>query len=181
MRNLTVDAEQSAAGITTAVTKVSSTPELLEGVLFHLPVLDFVVATGVSKTFCNVIQASLELQREFFMLTPKKRAEYWQMLPQKSETPDIRHPFTHLCRVDFPGVVDNAEPQACLESITSDPYKWAHPGRPLNVVSTCPWLKVLRRCHGYVGGTELRLQSWANNEGTLPLTTLEAILSQRIP
>lgn len=180
MRNLTVDAEQSVAEATTAAAKVCSTPELLEGILSHLPVLDLVIATGVSKTLRNVIKASPELQRKLFMLPPKNRAEYWQMVPHKSETPDIRHQFTHLYRVESPGVIDNAELQAHLESITSDPYNWAHPGHPLKVVSTCPWLKVMRRGPEYIGGMKLWHRAWAGNEGRFPLTTLEASLSQRI-
>lgn len=180
MRNLTVDAEQSPAEITTAAAKVSSTPELLEGILTHLPVLDLVIATGVSKHFRNVIKASPELQRKLFVLPPKNRAEYWQMVPHKSETPDIRHQFTHLYRVESPGVTDNAELQAHLESITSDPYNWAHPGHPLKVVSTCPWLEVTRRCPEYIGGMKLWHRAWAGNGGRFPLTTLEASPSQSI-
>ena len=181
MRNLTGDAEQSTGEITTAAAKVSSTPELLEGIPTHLPVLDLVIATGVSKTFRNVIQTSPELQRKLFMLSPKNRAEYWQMLPHRSETPDIRHDFIHLYRVESPSVVDNAELQAHLESITSDPSNWAPPGHPLKVVLTCPWLEVKRKCPEYIGGMTLWFRSWCGKEGTFPLETLEANLSQRIP
>ena len=43
MRNLTVGAEQRATKTVTAVAQVLGTPELLEGILSHLPVLDLVV------------------------------------------------------------------------------------------------------------------------------------------
>ena len=46
--------EPSPADVMASVTQVCSTPELLECILSHLPVLNLVIATGVNKTFRNV-------------------------------------------------------------------------------------------------------------------------------
>ena len=112
MRKLTVDPEQSVTKTASSVAQALSTPELLEGILSYLPVLDLVVATGVNKTFRNVIKTSPELQRKLFMLPSKKQEKFWPLVEQK---PD---------------------PEG--ESIAN--YDWAHSERSSQVVSVCPFL-----------------------------------------
>lgn len=63
----------------TAVAKTLETPELLEHILSHLPVLDLVKANRVNKTFQQVIATAPTLQRNLFMLPVKESTEYWQV------------------------------------------------------------------------------------------------------
>lgn len=53
------------------VSKVIDTPELLEAILFHLPVLDLVIATGVNKAVRTLIFSSPTLRRKLFLLPQK--------------------------------------------------------------------------------------------------------------
>lgn len=140
MRNLTVGAEQRATKTVTAVAQVLGTPELLEGILSHLPVLDLVVATGVNKTFRNAIQASSELQRNLFMLPSKDEPEYWQLVTPKLDDYRRGLHIAHLYRIKSPGIVGDDEIQARIEAVAADSNDWAHPNRSLKLVSICPLL-----------------------------------------
>lgn len=176
--DLRVDAEQNATETATVVAQVLGTPELLEGILSHLPVLDLVVATGVNKTLRNVVQTSPELQRKLFMLPSKDKAEYWQLVPQKSETSDARPESTHFYRMESPGVIGNVELQAHLEFNTSDQHHWADPRRSLEVVTVCPLLEVKRRCPEYLGKVKRQFLTPADFLGQFPISTLRADLSR---
>lgn len=141
MRNLTVDAGQSAATATTAAAKVGTIPELLEGILSHLPVLDLEIATGVSKTFRNVIQASTQLQQKLFMSPSKDDEEYWQVV-----TPGLNHyqDVIHLHRMVPLDIVDAAL-QAHLDAVARDPDSRYSPYRCLKVVSICLMVDLSKR------------------------------------
>jgi hypothetical protein len=54
----TSDGDLPAAETVPSDVRVFSIPELLEGILSQLSVLDLVIATGVNKTFRNAIKAS---------------------------------------------------------------------------------------------------------------------------
>jgi hypothetical protein len=58
-----------------AVGKVFGTPELLEGILTHLPELDLITSTRVNKTFRHLIHQSPTLLRTLFLLPPKGFSE----------------------------------------------------------------------------------------------------------
>lgn len=138
MRNLTVDAEQSATNAPTAATKVFGIPELLENILFHLPVLDLVKATGVSRMIHNVVQASLELQRKLFLSPSKDEAEYWRITTPRS---DDYKSESLLYRKMPSGIVD-ATIKAHLDAAAKDPYSWYQPTHDLKVVSICPMVEL---------------------------------------
>jgi hypothetical protein len=76
----TSDGYPPAAETVPSDVRVFSSPELLEGILSQLPVLDLVIATGVSKTFRNVIQTSPRLQRQLFVLPTNDKPEYWKLV-----------------------------------------------------------------------------------------------------
>lgn len=138
----TSDAEPGATEAVTAVAKVCSTPELLEGLLSHLPVLDLVTATGVSKICRHVIQASPKLQRQLFMLPSNEKAEYWQLVRHRSDDLNEKPDRAYLYRIASPGVVGDTSFQARLEAVTPDTSDWRHPSRSLRVVSACPLLSL---------------------------------------
>jgi hypothetical protein len=75
------DGDLLAGKTTTPVAEVFNTPELLESVLSHLPVLGLVIATGINKTFRGAIQASPQLQRQLFLLPTNDKIEYWELDP----------------------------------------------------------------------------------------------------
>jgi hypothetical protein len=138
MRNLTTDAEQSATKPATAATKVGSIPELLEGIFSHLPVLDLVVATGVNKTFRNVVQASPKLQQKLFMSPSTDETEYWRHIPVDGEDEYI-YDETFLYEIVCPG----ASREAHLASLASDRDDWIYyPPRSLQVALASPLLQV---------------------------------------
>ena len=155
-RNLTVDAEQSATHAPTAATKVFSITELLENILFHLPVLDLVKATGVSKIFRNVVQASLELQRKLFLSPSKYEAEYWCITTPRS---DDYKGESLLYRMMPSGIVD-ATLKAHLDAAAKDPYSWYQPTHDLKVVSICPMVELSNAWFKYPIG----LGYWSWNE-----------------
>lgn len=154
MRDLTVDAEQSIISAPTAATKVFSIPELLENILFHLPVLDIVKATGVSRMIRNVVQASLELQRKLFLSPSKDEAEYWRITTPRS---DDYKSESLLYRKMPSGIVD-ATIKAHLDAAAKDPDGWYHPAHDLKVVSICPMVE-LSKC-GFKSPTGLRYLPW---------------------
>lgn len=162
LRNLTVDAEESATKTVAAAAQVLGTPELLEAILSHLPVLDLVIATGVSKTLRNAIQASSELQRKLFMLPSKDEPKYWQLVTPKLDDYRRGLHIAHLYRIICPGIVGDAEVQARIEAVTDDSHDWAHPNRSLKLVSICPLLDL----SGGGGGSpiDLGLREMYGNE-----------------
>lgn len=54
------------------IDKVANIPELMEEILFQLPFLDLVLATGVNYTWRNIIYSSAKLQRKLFRLPSKE-------------------------------------------------------------------------------------------------------------
>jgi hypothetical protein len=143
--NLSLDTEPSATETATAVAQVLGTLELLESILSHLPVLDLVVATGVSKTFRQVIQESPQLQSQLFMLPTKDKAEYWQLVTLRNDNYRCGQRVAHLYRIKSPGIVGDDALEADLEAVAVNPGDWAHPNYSLKVVSVCPLLDPFER------------------------------------
>lgn len=63
----------------TAATTVAWTPELLENIFSHLPTVDLVKASRVSKTFQALLKTSPTLRRKLFLLPVSKLAQYWHV------------------------------------------------------------------------------------------------------
>lgn len=150
VHDVTNDLESSDTNVATAVAQVCSTPELLEGILSQLPVLDLVKATGVCKTFRNVISASPLLQEQLFMLPPKDKAEYWQPVEHERDASQPQahraRSVVHFYRVASPDVIDNAACQAHLSHLQAvEPLTQTR--QALKVVSICPMLKVPAEYH----------------------------------
>jgi hypothetical protein len=141
--NLSLDTEQAVTRAATAAAQVGSVPELLEGIFSHLPVLDLVMATGVNKTFRNVVQASPQLQQKLFMSPSEDKAEYWKIVRPTFDKYERGYSYNtiHLHRMESPGV-DDVVLKAQLDAVAADPDYWNHPTRFLKVVSICPLLEL---------------------------------------
>jgi hypothetical protein len=145
----TSDGDLRGAEATTPVAKVFNTPELLEGVLSHLPVLDLVIATGVNKTFRNTIQASVHLQRHLFLLPTNREPEYWKLV--RRDTNGVFRPVDdHEANDEWDiTIVHLSLPDVSLGyhlvPIASDTDGSAPSRRSLQAVSLCPLLSPLQR------------------------------------
>jgi hypothetical protein len=152
----TSDGYPPAAETVPSDVRVFSSPELLEGILSQLPVLDLVIATGVSKTFRNVIQTSPRLQRQLFVLPTNDKPEYWKLVKRDiTNTPaqeDDYESDDHLDALDTLRVqlasdyintsnrTVQTAPSRFLVAVPSDTDDGKPSRRPLQVVSLCSLL-----------------------------------------
>ena len=111
---------------TVAATQVGETAELIELILSDLSPLDVIAATGVNKTFRNVILNSPMLQKKLFLLSTNALPRYW--LPLKCFL------STTLFRT-----VTVDEGSSILEPTSESDMKYDN--FPLRVVSASPLLK----------------------------------------
>lgn len=72
--------------VNAAVSTVLNTPELIDAILSHLPVLDLIISTRVSKTFRRLIYKSPTLLRILFLLADKDPPETVTLVPYNTET-----------------------------------------------------------------------------------------------
>lgn len=122
-----------------AATQVGQTAELIELILSELSLFDIVVATGVNKTFRNVILGSTMLQRNTLLRATNALQQYW--LPIK------RHEDRTLYRTF---TVDPDSLRFEPTPVSSTNYH----DLPLRVVCACPLLKRPVEAQGF----------WAPNE-----------------
>jgi len=136
----TANVTTGAKDAMTAVAQVCSTPELLEGIFSHLPVLDLVMATSVCKTFGNAVHASPKLQGHLFMRSLKDTKEYWQLVL----TPRAkRHKYAaFFYRLPSPDVARDAILQTHRKVANSKMWYKPIPSLPLMVTSICPLLEL---------------------------------------
>lgn len=128
------DTDRCTAEAETSFVDICEIPELLEGILSHLPVLNLVRATGVSKTFRNVIQTSPQLQHQLFLLPTKDKTEYWQLVYHKDES-------NQLYSTSSPGIAGDAAIRVHRDDVAPDTIDWSRPTHPLSVIAVCPLLK----------------------------------------
>jgi hypothetical protein len=143
--NVTNDAELNATDAVTAVAQVCNTPELLEAILSHLPVLDLIVVIGVCKTFREVVQTSPRLQVQLFMRPTQESKEYWQAVLQEPDTSREVGRFAHLHRAQAPDMADTATVQADTNSPALDTRGLGSHDCLVEVVSVCPLLTMPQR------------------------------------
>jgi hypothetical protein len=143
-----------AAKTTTPVAEVFNTPELLEGILCQLPVLDLVIATGFNKTFRNAFKASPRLQRQLFMLPTNDKPKYWKLVrrdtkgafsPVDDYESDSNGFDATIVHMSLFGPEDSLGFH--LVPIPSDTDDSVPCRRSLQVVSLCPLLSRPLRCY----------------------------------
>jgi hypothetical protein len=113
---------------TAASTQVGETAELIELILSCLPMLDIVAASGVNKTFRNVILNSVMLERNLFLRATDALPQYWLQLKCYGYGGRI---LFRAVTVDSDSLVFEPTPESSTENHDL----------PLRVVSACPFLK----------------------------------------